>query len=60
MLKVICPILTRFLVYYLFFAEKAAAYKKLRGGVKFVEAIPKSPSGKIQRNDIKKMISSKL
>lgn len=30
-------------------AERAAQYKKLRGGVVFVDAIPKSPSGKILR-----------
>lgn len=29
--------------------EKAAPYKKLRGGVIFLDAIPKSPSGKILR-----------
>lgn len=28
---------------------KVAHYKKLRGGVLFVDAIPKSPSGKILR-----------
>lgn len=28
-------------------------YKKLRGGIKFVEAIPKSPSGKILRRQVK-------
>ena len=28
---------------------KVAPYKKLRGGVKFVEAVPKSPSGKLLR-----------
>lgn len=30
-------------------ADRAASYKKLRGGVVFVEAIPKSPAGKILR-----------
>lgn len=29
--------------------ERVAPYKKLRGGVVFVDAIPKSPSGKILR-----------
>ncbi|CAO3614649.1 unnamed protein product [Mucor hiemalis] len=28
-------------------------YKKLRGGIKFVDAIPKSPSGKILRRQVK-------
>ncbi|XP_076043780.1 uncharacterized protein LOC143026880 [Oratosquilla oratoria] len=30
-------------------AERVAPHKKLRGGVRFVESIPKSPSGKILR-----------
>lgn len=30
-------------------AEKVARHKRLAGGVKFVESIPKNPSGKIQR-----------
>ena len=30
-------------------AERVAHYKKLRGGIKFVDQIPKSPSGKILR-----------
>ncbi|KAF3769701.1 acetyl-CoA synthetase-like protein [Cryphonectria parasitica EP155] len=29
--------------------QRAASYKKLRGGVLFIDAIPKSPSGKILR-----------
>ena len=33
--------------------ERAAPYKKLRGGVVFVDAIPKSPSGKILRKVMK-------
>jgi len=37
-----------------FVESKVAPYKKLRGGVKFVNAIPKSPSGKILRKDIRK------
>jgi 4-coumarate--CoA ligase len=28
-------------------------YKKLRGGIRFVDAIPKSPSGKILRREVK-------
>jgi acyl-CoA synthetase (AMP-forming)/AMP-acid ligase II len=30
-------------------AERVAPYKRLRGGVRFVEAVPKSPSGKLLR-----------
>lgn len=34
-------------------AGKVANYKKLRGGVRFVDVIPKSPSGKILRRLLK-------
>ncbi|GAN01228.1 phenylacetyl-CoA ligase [Mucor ambiguus] len=34
-------------------ASNVTNYKKLRGGVKFVDAIPKSPSGKILRREVK-------
>ena len=34
-------------------ASKVAPYKKLRGGVTFVEAIPKTASGKILRRLIR-------
>lgn len=34
---------------------QVAAYKRLRGGVMFVEAIPKSPSGKILRKILREM-----
>jgi 4-coumarate--CoA ligase len=34
-------------------AKKVANHKKLRGGVKFVEAVPKSVSGKILRRLLK-------
>ncbi|CAG7821495.1 unnamed protein product [Allacma fusca] len=33
--------------------DKVAAYKQLKGGVHFVESIPKNPSGKILRKDLK-------
>jgi acyl-CoA synthetase (AMP-forming)/AMP-acid ligase II len=36
-----------------FVDEKVAPYKKLRGGVRFLSAIPKTPSGKILRRDLK-------
>jgi 4-coumarate--CoA ligase len=34
-------------------ADRVAPYKKLRGGVIFIDAIPKSPSGKILRRELK-------
>ena len=34
-------------------AQKVASHKKLRGGVKFVDEIPKSASGKILRRVLK-------
>lgn len=34
---------------YDFVAKKVVAYKKLEGGVRFIEAIPKAASGKILR-----------
>lgn len=33
--------------------NKVAPYKRLRGGIKFLDAIPKSPSGKILRRILK-------
>lgn len=33
--------------------QGVARYKFLRGGVKFLEAIPKSPSGKILRKNLR-------
>ena len=33
--------------------EKLSNYKKLRGGVKFVKSIPKTPSGKILKKNLK-------
>ncbi len=38
------------------FKQHAAPYKQLRGGIRFVKAIPKSISGKILRKDLKKML----
>ena len=39
---------------------KVAPYKKLRGGVKFVKEIPKSPSGKILRRLIKEAVRNEF
>jgi 4-coumarate--CoA ligase len=36
-----------------FVKENMASHKQLRGGVFYVEAIPKSPSGKILRKDLR-------
>lgn len=36
-------------------AEKVISYKKLRGGVHFVDVIPRNPSGKILRREFKKL-----
>ncbi|KAF8866165.1 acetyl-CoA synthetase-like protein [Acephala macrosclerotiorum] len=38
-----------------FVKQNMADYKQLRGGVVFMEAIPKSPSGKILRKDLREM-----
>lgn len=36
-----------------FIAQRVARHKRLTGGVRFVEAIPKNPSGKILRKELK-------
>lgn len=38
-----------------FVKERLADYKQLRGGVEFVESIPKSETGKIVRKELRKM-----
>ncbi|CAB0032848.1 unnamed protein product [Trichogramma brassicae] len=40
-----------------FVTPKVATYKKLAGGVEFVEVIPRNPSGKILRNELKNLCS---
>ena len=35
--------------------KQVANHKKLRGGVVFLESIPKSPSGKILRKDLREL-----
>lgn len=35
--------------------SNVADYKRLRGGVVFLDAIPKSPSGKILRKDLREL-----
>ena len=39
---------------------KVANHKKLRGGVVLIEAIPKSPSGKILRKDLRAMTKKEI
>lgn len=43
-----------------FVAENAASHKQLRGGVVFVDSIPKSASGKVLRKELKKFNNSKI
>jgi 4-coumarate--CoA ligase len=35
--------------------KRLAGYKRLEGGVKFVDAIPKNPSGKILKRELREM-----
>lgn len=39
---------------YNFVEKHVAPYKKLKGGIKFIDKIPKSRSGKILRRELKK------
>lgn len=41
-----------------FVAERASGAKRLRGGVIFVKEIPKNPSGKILRRELREMLKS--
>ncbi|KAJ0170214.1 hypothetical protein K1T71_014142 [Dendrolimus kikuchii] len=41
-----------------FIAERLSNPKHLRGGVRFLEQIPKTPSGKILRKDLKKLATT--
>jgi len=41
-----------------FVAQRVAIYKKLRGGVLFIDQIPKSPSGKILRRFLRDRIKT--
>lgn len=36
-------------------AERAAGYKKLRGGVMFVASLPRNPTGKLLRRKLKEL-----
>ena len=39
-----------------FVKSKVASYKQLRGGVVFIDAIPKNPSGKILRRQLRELV----
>ena len=41
-------------------AKKVAPHKRLAGGVGFVDAIPKNPSGKIMRKDLRELAKSEV
>lgn len=43
-----------------FVDEKVASFKKLRGGIKFVENIPKNASGKIMRKELREQHEREL
>jgi acyl-coenzyme A synthetase/AMP-(fatty) acid ligase len=32
--------------------QKVAPYKRLRGGLHYIESLPKNPTGKLQRNQL--------
>ncbi|KAF4532197.1 hypothetical protein B566_EDAN002259 [Ephemera danica] len=43
-----------------FVAKNVSPQKRLRGGVRFIEAIPKTQSGKILRRDLRQLLQSKI
>ena len=43
-----------------FIKNQVTSYKQLRGGVEFLEAIPKAPSGKILRRELMSEYKSKI
>lgn len=52
---------TIFIHFFLFFyfSDQVSSHKRLRGGVFFIDVIPKTATGKIMRRELKK-IQSKL
>ena len=47
-------------IHNVFISDNKAPHKHLRGGVEFVAAIPKTPSGKILRRAIREASSKKV
>lgn len=41
-------------------ATQAAGYKRLRGGVKFVKSLPRNPTGKLLRRELRKQNSGQM
>ncbi|KIW18423.1 hypothetical protein PV08_02711 [Exophiala spinifera] len=41
-------------------ATQAAGYKRLRGGVKFVKSLPRNPTGKLLRRELRKQHSDQM
>lgn len=44
-----------FIYFFLFISDKLASYKRLDGGVYFVDELPMTPSGKIYRQKVKEL-----
>lgn len=40
--------------------ERVSSHKRLRAGVRFIDAIPKNPSGKILRRELRNLLKSKI
>ena len=43
-----------------FFSEKVAPHMKLRGGIEFIDEIPKNPAGKILRQKLRQKVLGDL
>lgn len=43
-----------------FVRTRVSDYKRLRGGVKFLDVLPRSPSGKILRKDLKELLKREM
>jgi 4-coumarate--CoA ligase len=39
-----------------FVADRVAEVEKLRGGITFMEALPKTPNGKVLRNEVRNFV----